>query len=133
MANVTAFEAASLGVARIKVHQLDNDLNETIKEYKLCLDMNAQAHVLELIDRDLTELKNWQNLSGIDISSVCWCAFERFHPEMPLKEVRQVLSPANMGATFNMLLELTFPGILERLAKIKPEGESQPNPPCATS
>lgn len=133
MANVTAFEAASLGVARIKVNQLDADLNETVKEYVLVLDMNAHAKVLELLDRDLTDVKAWQNLSGADITTICWCAFERFQPDVTLKEVRQLLSPAQMGAVFNLLLELCFPGILERIAKIKPEGEAKPNADAATS
>lgn len=131
MANVTAFEAASLSVAKITVKDLDNNLNEVQKEYKLVLDMNAQAKVLEQIDRDLTDLKNWQNLNGADISTICWCAFERFHPEVTLKDVRRMLSPAQIGAVFNLLLELCFPGILERIEKAT--AEAQENPPAAKS
>ena len=124
MANVTAFEAASLGVATFTVNQLDENLLETSKQYKLVFDMNAQAKALEQIKRDLTDISNWQHMSGAEITTVLWCAFERFHPEVTLKEVRQMVPLSQTGAVFNMLLELCFPGILERLSKIKSENEA---------
>jgi hypothetical protein len=122
---ISSFEAAALGLAKIKVNKLNADLTEQSAEYTLCLDMNAHAKVLEHTGKDLTDPKAWQNLTAKEVVTICWCAFDRFYPEITLREVGQMLSPAQSGAVFTMLLELCFPGILERMEKA--QGESQPN------
>lgn len=133
MANVTEVKVGLLGLARLKVTKVDGELKETTDEYKLVLDFNGLFKIRQLIGKDLVLPANWSNLDSTEISTIAWCAFNRFHPEVTLENVREWISPAEFGALYSMLLEMCFPGITERMSKAmesgKDLGEQQPNPP----
>jgi hypothetical protein len=123
---ITSLKAAVLPSAKIEIIQEDG----APQEYRLVMDFNALAKASELLGRDFADIKSWQNLNSVDTSSLCWCGFNRFHPDVTLEQVRSWLGPAQIWQLYNMLLELCFPGILERIAKL---GESRPNPPAEKS
>jgi hypothetical protein len=130
---VTRIEANVLPVAKIQV----TDGGGAQVEYSLVLDYNAIAKAQEVLGRDLSVLLNWQKLSGPDLSVIAWAAFDRYHPEVTLRQVRQWLAPAQQNDLFSMLFEMTWPGIMADLVRFAedqaavPSGEGQPNPPAA--
>lgn len=130
---IIVFESASLGVATVQLRKLDQSLNEIAVSYSLVMDFNAIAKAEQETGKDLSSPSNWANLTGYEVCKVCWCAFERFHPEVTLKEVLQMLAPAQSGAVMDLLFEMCFPGLIaksiEARKKKEAEGESQPNPP----
>lgn len=135
---ITSFEAASLSAGKLQVKRLAADLSDKTEEYTLVMDFNAIAKAQEHIGRDLTDVRNWQTLNGVEIITVTWCALGRFHPDLTLDEVRGMLPPSQTYAIVNMLLEMCFPGFTERVLEImrreqadKKEGEKSPNPPNA--
>ena len=130
MKTITKLEAEILPVTTIEIRD-----GSEIKQYNLVLDYNAIAKAQDVIQRDLSKLESWQGLSGPDLSAIAWAAFDRFHPEVTLRQVRSWLSPAKQDQLFVMLIEQCYPGILERLEKAAAAakgsdqpGESGPNP-----
>lgn len=130
--SITAFESASLSMSTLQVRRLKNDKQEETVTYDLVMDFNAIAKAQEHLGRDLSDVNQWQNLNGVEVTTVVWCALDRFHPEITLKEVRQMLTPAQSAQVSNMLLEMCFPGILERIAarmkELEEKGEAQQTP-----
>jgi hypothetical protein len=117
---ISTFESASLSVCTMQVKRLTDDKQEEIKDYTLVMDFNAIAKAQEQLGRDLSDITKWQDLSGPEITTVVWCALDRFHFDVTLKEVRQMLTPAQSAVVCNMLLEMCFPGIIERIdARLK--------------
>jgi hypothetical protein len=139
----TAFETAALGVATYRAFELKkNDTGEVEQvahEYILVLDMNALAKVKEETGIDLMDRENWPwgSLNAQEITTALWCAMLRFHPDMTPDAVRAIVPPMEVWKVRNMLLELCYPGALERIAKASENGGSgelaPANPPAATS
>jgi hypothetical protein len=128
------FEAASLSTSTLLVKKLGDDKTEQTAEYTLVMDFNAVAKAQEHLGRDLSRGSNWNDLTGSEITVVCWCAFDRFYPEVTLREVRQMLTPAQSSVVCDMLLEMCFPGVLQRIAdriKEKQAEGSSPDPTIA--
>jgi hypothetical protein len=126
---ITTLQAAVLPTARIEVTGEDG----ATAEYRLVMDFNSIAKANDLLGRDFADLRAWQNLNSVDTSALCWCAFNRFHPEVTLDQVRSWLAPAQVWQLYSMLLELCFPGISERIDKAVQAGETQPNSPDANA
>jgi hypothetical protein len=115
--SISNFECASLSVSTLQVKRLNADRQEELVEFDLVLDMNAISHANSILGLDLTDRSQWQDLTGPDITVICWCAFDRFYPDVTLTEVRQMLTPAQSAGVCNLLLEMCFPGILELIRK----------------
>lgn len=135
MAEISSFESASLSYSKLKVRRLNDNLEEENKEYVLVMDFNAIAKALQHTGRDLTDIKNWSTITGPEVSTICWCAFNRFHSDVTLEQVREMLTPVQSAKVCDMLLEMCFPGILkhiaEAVAKLKEEGKDTENPSAA--
>src|SRR6185437_5949046 len=100
------------------------DESGAVQEHRLVMDFNAIAKANELIGRDFADIASWQKLSALDVTTLCWCALLKHHSEATLEQVRSWINPAEVWQLFNLLLELSFPGILDKL------GEKQPNLPA---
>lgn len=139
----TAFEASALGVATYKTVDLTRDaetgeLKDVVREYTLVLDMNAQAKVSELLNKNILGLGDewvWDKLTPEEVTTILHCSMARFHPEVTLEEARRVVPPVDLWKVHNILVELCFPGILKRIADANAAkaAETAPNPPSATS
>lgn len=135
----SSFEAASLSYGELVVRRLAGtppDISEEVLDFTMVLDFHAMARALEEIGKDLTDIRNWQSLSGVEIITVAWCALARFHPAITLADFRGMIPPAQTYELGLLLEEMCFPGITERVAEImrmqeqsEKEGEQSPNPP----
>jgi hypothetical protein len=131
MEPISQLEFNVLPVAKIKI--------EDGNEYQLVLDYNAIAKAEPLLSiapeikdekgkvlspahkRDLSVRFDWAGLTGPDLSVICWAAFDRFHPEITLRQVRQMLAPAQNSQLFEMLFESAYPGVLAKLVEAASE------------
>jgi len=126
---LTKLKAAVLPTFEIEV-------GETV--YRLVLDMNALAKAGDELKKDLTGIESWKNLTGPELTIIAWAALDRFHPEVPLREVRSWLGAVDKNALFVNLIEAAWPGIIERIDRHLKEqerdnlGKTGPNPPAAT-
>jgi hypothetical protein len=147
MNTVTQLEAHVLPVTKIVIkdgatYQLVLDYNAIAKAEPLLSKVPEIKNektgkiVFPLHTRDLAKIFDWQNLTGPDLSVIAWAAFDRFHPEVTLRQARQWLAPADNDKLFAMLFEAAYPGVLEELVKAQQdkviEGES-PNAPAVAS
>jgi hypothetical protein len=120
---ITALEAKILPVTKITVEAHD-DVPE--KTYVLVLDFNALARAEDATGLDLSKPQNWQNLKPAQLTKICWAAFDRYHPEVTLREVGQMLAPAQWAELFIMLFEQCHPGTLERVEQARVLAEQTP-------
>jgi hypothetical protein len=115
--------------------------------YQLVLDYNSLAKAEPLLSptqeikdeqgkvispihtRDLSVRFDWANLTGADLSVICWSAFDHFHPEVTLKQVRHWLAPAQNNQLFEMLFESAYPGVLAKLKEAAEEIAKTKNEP----
>ncbi len=135
MKKITEFQAKVMPVVEFTVED---------KLFKLVLDFNAIAKIETELKRDMRTVTQWriksednpQGLTASDITYICWACFDRNHPEVTLRELRQWLSPTDTDFIWLMLIEMCFPGIAaasEEAAKLKAsggdQGEQKPTPP----
>lgn len=131
---ISNFESASLSTSTLMVKRLNDQKAEELVEYTLVMDFNAVAKAQQHLGRDLSRGASWSDLTGTDITVICWCAFDRYYPEITLREVRQMLTPAQSALVCDMLLEMCFPGVLQRIedslaekARAAAAGEESPD------
>jgi len=132
MKKITTVEAATLPIVQLKLTRLDSALNEIQESFNLVLDFNAIAMANAHLGRDLVMPESWQNLSSDQITYICWCAVQRFHPDVTLEQVRAMLPPGQIGLVFTSLLEMCFPGIIERMEKAAAARAAEGKPPDPT-
>ena len=106
------------------------------KTYQLVLDMNALAKAGAELNKDLTDIAQWQGFTGPDLTVIAWAALDRYHPDITLREVRQWFGAVDKNTLFVLLIEGSWPGITERIEKVLKEqkkedalGKSEPNLP----
>lgn len=131
MSKSLEFKPAALSYATLKVKQLagtPSDLHEEDKEYTLVADFNAIAKAQEHLGRDFTDISNWQGMTGVDVVTLAWCTLDRFHPDVTLEQVRGMLPPQQTARVWELLVEMCFPGILERAAAITNGNQEKPGP-----
>jgi len=139
----TQLQANVLPVSRITV--TDGTGKDTT--YELVLDYNSLAKAEPFLSktqeikddqgkiispihtRDLSVRFDWAGLTGPDLSVICWSAFDHFHPEVTLKQVRHWLAPAQNNQLFEMLFESAYPGMLAQLVEAEKELAKEPGVP----
>lgn len=118
MEPITRIESATLPVTKIAVKD-----GEKTTEYQLVLDYNALIKAEEQIGKDLSVRRNWIDLSKKDLTALAWAGLDRFHPEVTLKQFRQMLSPTKQAQLWVMLIEQAQPGILQEIEDTLKEQE----------
>lgn len=130
-------EFTSLKKALVHFATIEVETDAGIKKYKLVLDFNAIARAQEELDKDFSITRTWFNeMTSLDTVKLCWHALKRYHPEITFDEVGSWFSPEHIAPLNNLLLELAFPGTLERIKKViekKSQGEDQDAPAEAAS
>ena len=107
----TALDIAVVPSLVLNVKQEDG----TTQSYRLVYNYNAIARAEQSIGRDLKRIEAWQGLSSPQVASIVWAGLAKFHPDIKLEQVYDMLNPAAHEALFELLLEQFFPGIVERM------------------
>jgi len=108
--------------------------NPTKKTWKLCFDYRSIAKIEKTIGRDIKKIEAWKNLSsGTDFPAIVHGGLNRYHPDVTLDEVLDVLNPAAQRVLSDEIFYLMFPGMREVIEKQAETGAAvDPNPPAAT-
>src|ERR1017187_9789092 len=97
------------------------------KKWTLCLDYRALAKIEAATKRDLKKIEGWKEISsGVEFPKIIHCCLGRYSPDVTLEDVLDNLNPQAQRLLSDALFELTFPGVIEAVAKKQAE---QADPP----
>jgi hypothetical protein len=130
-------EFTSLKKALVPFANLEVEADAGIKKYKLVLDFNAIARAQEELGKDFALFASWvQGMTSLETVKLCFFALNRYHPDITWDEVGSWFSAADIAPLNNLLIDLAFPGTLDRIKKSledKSKGEDQDAPSVAAS
>ena len=108
--------------------------NQTKKTWRLVYDYRSIAKIEKAIGRDIKKIESWKNLSsGTDFPAIVHGGLGRYHPDVTLDEVLDVLNPAAQRVLSDEIFYLMFPGMREVIEKQAETGATaDPNPLTAT-
>jgi hypothetical protein len=106
--------------------------NETKKTWRLVYDYRAIAKIEKTIGRDIKKIEAWKDLSsGTDFPAIVHGGLNRYHPDVTIDQVLDVLNPAAQRILSDEVFYLMFPGMREALEK-REAGTETENPQTAT-
>lgn len=130
-------EFTSLKKALVHFANLEVETDAGIKNYKLVLDFNAIARAQEELGKDFALFASWvHGMTSRETVKLCYFALQRYHPEITWEEVGSWFSAEHIAPLNNLLIDLAFPGTLDRIKKSledKSKGEGQDAPAVAAS
>jgi len=111
MDTVTKLTAAVAKPAYLEVVMQDGKT----QTFTLIMDYAAIIKAEQETGRNFADPSQWElkNLTGKDLTALCWAALDCHHPDITLTEVRRWLAPAQQGQLYVMLLEQCFPGTID--------------------
>jgi hypothetical protein len=116
----------------IVINDEDAAGNSTKKIWKLCYDYRAIAKIEKTIGRDIKKIEAWKDLSsGTDFPAIVHGGLNRYHPDVTIDQVLDVLNPAAQRILSNEIFYLMFPGMREAIEK-REAGTETENPQTAT-
>jgi hypothetical protein len=128
---VKQIQTASVDVAKINVKLLElveGEPKEVDKSFNLVLDYAAVALALEKTGIDFAKAESWFPIAPNHLVTLLWCSFQRFHPDVTEQQVSHMVAPAEQWTIRTMLMDLAFPGWVERMLKAQKERDSQAAP-----
>jgi hypothetical protein len=128
---VKQIKTASVDVAKINVKMLDlvdGEPKEIDKSYNLVLDFAAIALALDKTGIDFVKAENWFPIAPKHLVTLLWCSFQRFHSDVTEEQVSHMIAPAEQWTIRTMLMDLAFPGWVDRMVKAQKEKDSQAAP-----
>jgi len=130
----TEVQSAVMDHFNIVVVNEDAAGNEIKKTWRLVYDYRSIAKIEKAIGRDIKKIEAWKNLSsGTDFPAIVHGGLNRYHPDVTLDEVLDVLNPAAQRVLSDEIFYLMFPGMREVIEKQAETGAAvDPNPPAAT-
>ena len=106
--------------------------NETKKTWRLVYDYRALAKIEKTIGRDIKKIEAWKDLSsGTDFPAIVHGGLNRYHPDVTIDQVLDVLNPAAQRILSDEIFYLMFPGMREAIEKREAGAETE-NPQTAT-
>ena len=128
----TEVQSAVMDHFNIVVINEDAAGNEIKKTWRLVYDYRALAKIEKTIGRDIKKIEAWKDLSsGTDFPAIVHGGLNRYHPDVTIDQVLDVLNPAAQRILSNEIFYLMFPGMREALEK-REAGTETENPQTAT-
>ncbi len=116
----------------IVINDEDAAGNSTKKIWKLCYDYRAIAKIEKTIGRDIKKIEAWKDLSsGTDFPAIVHGGLNRYHPDVTIDQMLDVLNPAAQRILSDEIFYLMFPGVREAIEKREAGAETE-NPQTAT-
>jgi hypothetical protein len=132
---VKQISTASVDIARINVKLLEmveGEPKETDKSFNLVLDYAAIALALDKTGIDFAKAENWFPIAPKHLVTLLWCSFQRFHSDVTEEQVSHMIAPAEQWTIRTMLMDLAFPGWVDRMVKAQKEEASRAAPPSSS-
>jgi|HubBroStandDraft_5_1064220.scaffolds.fasta_scaffold10642_6 hypothetical protein len=102
-----------------------NDQGESItKTFKLVYDYRAIARAEESIGVDLKSFEAWKELKSSMTPKLVLAGLAKYHPDVPLDYLLDVLNPTVQRNLQDALFEYLFPGVMDLLKKAQAEHKS---------
>jgi len=128
----TEVQSAVMDHFNIVVINEDAAGNEIKKTWRLVYDYRALAKIEKTIGRDIKKIEAWKDLSsGTDFPAIVHGGLNRYHPDVTIDQVLDVLNPAAQRILSNEIFYLMFPGMREAIEK-REAGTETENPQTAT-
>jgi len=130
----TEVQSAVMDHFNIVVINEDAAGNEIKKTWRLVYDYRSIAKIEKAIGRDIKKISSWKDLSsGTDFPAIVHGGLNRYHPDVTLDEVLDVLNPAAQRVLSDEIFYLMFPGMREVIEKRTETGATaDPNSQTAT-
>ena len=134
MKKETEVQSAVTDYFNLTIVSADAAGNETKKTWRLVYDYRAIAKIEKTIGRDIKKIEAWKDLSsGTDFPAIVHGGLNRYHPDVTLDQVLDVLNPAAQRILSDEIFYLMFPGMREVIEKQAETGATaNPNPSTAT-
>lgn len=107
------------------------------KTYKLVFDYRAIARANEALSKDILKIAVWGPLwtgqepkpgqayvKPEDLPVIIWAAMAKYHPEVPVEEVMDIIVPNCQKAYTEAIMDRLFPGIFEEYTRLVNEALS---------
>ena len=135
MHTTTEVQSAVTDYFNIVINDEDAAGNPIKKVWKLVFDYRSIAKIEKAIGRDIKKIESWKNLSsGTDFPAIVHGGLNRYHPDVALDEVLDVLNPAAQRILSDEIFYLMFPGMREVIEKQTETGATAvPNPETQTA
>jgi hypothetical protein len=126
-------QSPDLGYINLVLNSLDDQCNPVSTTYKLIYDYRAIKRAEDALGIDLKDFTQWSKVKSSMTPQLVHAGLAKYHPEVSLEEITDQLSPEAQVAIQNAVFELLFPGVIEKIEKLKAEQDASPNVQAAES
>lgn len=130
-------QSPDLGIVELVLNSTDEQGNPVSQTFKLIYEYRAIKRVEDALGIDLKDFQQWKNVKSGMTPTLVHAGLAKYHPEVTLDQVTDLLNPEVQFAIHDAIFGLLFPGVLEQLNKLRAEaeavGETIPNVQTATS
>jgi hypothetical protein len=94
-----------------------------VKEYTLVLDFDAVRAIIDQTatsDKpgiDIADAPQFFAANSLQVLVIACCALKRHHPDMTVDKVRELVPPGNIWPLRNLMAELMWPGIADKIIR----------------
>jgi hypothetical protein len=125
-------QSPELGYVNFVLTTSDEQGQPVTNTYKLIFDYRAIKRAEEALGIDLKDFSQWKNVKSSMTPVLVHAGLAKFHPAVTLDEVIDSLNPESQGKIQDAIFELLFPGVIEKIQKLKAEqdkaeGTASPN------
>jgi hypothetical protein len=120
-------ESPDLGYVELTLNSSDENGNAVSKTYKLIYEYRAIKRAEDAIGIDLKDFTKWSQVKSSMTPQLVHAGLAKFHPEVTLDEITDQLNPSVQVAVQDAIFELLFPGVMEKIVKLRAEQDTSPN------
>jgi len=131
-------QSPDLGILELVLNSTDDQGSPVSKTFKLLFDYRAIKRAEDELGIDLRDFSKWLDivLKPSMTPALVHVGLAKYHPEVTLEEITDLLHPSAQGALQDAITELLFPGVLDKLRKAREDAEKEasvPNVPSGES
>jgi hypothetical protein len=121
-------QSPDLGYVELVLNSTDGQGTPVSKTFKLIYEYLAIKRAEDALGIDLKDYSQWSKIKSSMMPQLVHAGLAKFHPEVTLDEVTELLNPSVQASIQNAIFELLFPGVIEKIQKIKAEKEQDTSP-----
>ncbi len=114
-------QSPDLGYVNLVLNSADEQGSPVTRTYKLSYEYRAIKRAEDSLGIDLKDFTQWSKVKSSMTPQLIHAGLAKFHPDVTLDEVTDLLNPSVQAAVQDAIFELLFPGVLEKIQKRKAE------------
>jgi hypothetical protein len=131
MSKAVEIQSPDLGYVNLVLNTTDEQGNPVAQTYKLIYEYRAIKRAEDALGIDLKDFTKWGQIKSSMTPQLVHAGLAKYHPEVTLDQVIDQLNPEAQAVLQDAIFGLLFPGVLEKIKKLKEEqesvGETSPN------